>query len=124
MKLRFFRCENCGNIIVKIEDSGVPVFCCGRAMTELVPGTSDGAAEKHVPVTEQDGNRVTVKVGSVAHPMLEDHHISFIVLETDKGFSVKKLDHTGTPEAVFMLADGETVTAAYEYCNIHGLWKK
>ena len=107
-----------------VEDKGVPVFCCGQKMTELKANTSDGATEKHVPVVTVDGNVVKVVVGDVAHPMLEEHHIAWIVLETNQGVQRKYLDHTGAPEAVFVLAEGEKAVAAYEYCNLHGLWKK
>ena len=123
-ELKFFFFLHCKNIIVKVEDKGVPVVCCGEKMAELTPNTSDGAGEKHVPVVAVEGSKVTVKVGEVAHPMLEEHHIAWIVLETNKGFQIKYLDHTGAPEAVFALAEGESAVAAYEYCNLHGLWKK
>ena len=123
MKTRIFKCMHCGNIVEMIEDKGVPIVCCGEKMTELIPGESDGATEKHVPVVSRTDNKVTVRVGSVDHPMLEEHHIAWIILETDKGCQRKYLDHTGEPEAVFLLADGEKAVAAYEYCNIHGLWK-
>ena len=69
MSVKIFKCMHCGNIIEMVEDKGVPVVCCGEKMTELVPGTSDGAAEKHVPVVTVSGNKVTVNVGSDAHPM-------------------------------------------------------
>ena len=121
---RFYKCAHCGNIITKVEDKGVPVFCCGQKMNELVPNTSDGAGEKHVPVVEVNGKEVKVVVGEVTHPMIEEHHIAWIWLQTDKGGQFKYLDHTGAPEAVFALAEGEEVVAAYEYCNLHGLWKK
>ena len=91
---------------------------------ELVPNTTDAAKEKHVPVIEQDGNKVKVTVGSTLHPMTEAHHISFIVLETEDKAVMKTLDPTGTPVAEFTLADGEKPVAAYEYCNLHGLWVK
>ena len=121
---KFYKCAHCGNIITKIEDKGVPVFCCGQKMDELVPNTSDGAGEKHVPVVEVNGKDVKVVVVEVTHPMIEEHHIAWIVLHTNKGIQVKYLDHTGAPEAVFALAEGEELIAAYEYCNLHGLWKK
>lgn len=121
---RFFKCDHCKNIIVMVEDKGVPVMCCGEKMRELKANTSDGAAEKHVPVVTVEGNQVKVFVGDVQHPMLEEHHIAWIYLHTNQGGQLKYLDHTGAPEAVFALADGETVIAAYEYCNLHGLWKK
>ena len=121
--MKFYRCNHCGNIIAYVEDKGVPVVCCGEKMGELVPGTTDAAQEKHVPVIEKAGNLVTVKVGSVSHPMTEEHHIAWIVLETKQGKQRKALDHTGKPEAVFALVEGDEVVAAYEYCNLHGLWK-
>ena len=120
---KFYICEHCGNLVSVVHDSGVPMMCCGQKMKELVPGTVDAAKEKHVPEVEVVGNLVKVKVGSVTHPMTEEHHIAFIVLETDRGFQKKDLDPTGAPEAEFALAEGEKVVAAYEYCNLHGLWQ-
>ena len=97
--------------------------CCGETMAELAPNSTDAAGEKHVPVIKVDGSKVTVEVGAVAHPMLEAHYITFIVLETTQGYQKKDLKPGEKPEAVFALADGEAVVAAYEYCNLHGLWK-
>jgi len=120
---KLFKCMHCGNIVEKIEDKGVPVVCCGQKMEELVPNTTDAAAEKHVPVIEVAGSEVLVKVGSAEHPMVPEHHIAFIVLETSLGTQRKFLDPAGKPEARFILAEGEEVVAAYEYCNLHGFWK-
>ena len=121
--MQFYRCEHCGNIIVFMENKGVPVVCCGEKMTELVPGATDGAFEKHVPVIEKEGRKVKVSVGSVAHPMMEEHYIQFIVLETKEGFMKKDLKPGQTPVAEFVLSDTDEAVAAYEYCNLHGLWK-
>ncbi len=123
MDLRFYRCEHCGNIVVKVKNSGVPVICCGSPMTELVPGTSDGAYEKHVPVVSQEGNVVTVNVGSVDHPMLPEHYITFVALTAGDSFQIKYLNPGEKPEALFVLRKGEKPDAVYEYCNLHGLWK-
>ena len=123
MELKFFRCNHCGNIIVKIKDSSVPVVCCGENMQELVPGTTDAAVEKHLPVYKANGSSVSVTVGSVLHPMLPEHSINWICLQTNKGFQLKYLNPGEEPKAVFALADGEKVEAVYEYCNLHGLWK-
>ena len=123
MELKFFRCNHCGNMIVKIKDSSVPVVCCGENMQELVPGTTDAAVEKHLPVYEVNGSSVSVTVGSVLHPMLPEHSINWICLQTNKGFQLKYLNPGEEPKAVFALADGEKVEAVYEYCNLHGLWK-
>ncbi len=121
--MKFYRCSHCGNIIAFLENKGVPVMCCGQKMDEIIPGSVDAAAEKHVPVIKVDGNTVTVCVGDVAHPMTEPHHIAWIVLETEHGFQKKDLDSTGEPWAVFALTDDKAV-AAYAYCNLHGLWKQ
>ena len=121
--MKFYRCSHCGNIIAYMENKGVPVMCCGQKMEEIIPGSVDAAAEKHVPVIAIDGDQVTVTVGDVIHPMTEPHHIAWIVLETANGFQKKDLDPLGDPAAVFALAD-DKVVAAYEYCNLHGLWKK
>ena len=121
--MRFFVCEHCGNIVEMVKDKGVPVMCCGQKMTELIPGTSDGAAEKHVPVVKVDGNRVSVIVGEVGHPMVDAHYIEWIAIETSKGVQRKKLKPEQAPKAEFMLTDGESVEAVYAYCNLHGLWK-
>ncbi len=123
MELKFFKCEHCGNIIEMVEDKGVPVVCCGQRMTELVAGTSDGAREKHVPVYEVNGNTVHVKVGEVAHPMIPEHYIEWIALQTKNGVQRKELKPGEKPEANFALCDGDEVVAVYAYCNLHGLWK-
>lgn len=121
--MKFFKCETCGNVIEFLNASGVPVMCSGKKMEELVPGTSDGAAEKHVPVIKQEGNKVTVLIGEVEHPMVEAHYIQWIVLETGKGAQRAYLNPGEAPKAEFILAEGDEVVAAYEYCNLHGLWK-
>lgn len=123
MGMKFFKCETCGNIIEFVNNSGVPVMCCGKKMMELIPGTSDGAAEKHVPVIVREGNKVTVMIGEVEHPMVEEHYIQWIVLETKKGAQKAYLNPGEAPKAEFLLTDGDEVIAAYEYCNLHGLWK-
>ena len=123
MELKFFRCNHCGNIIVKIKDSSVPVVCCGENMQELVPGTTDAAVAKHLHVYETNGSTVSVTVGSVSHPMMPEHFINWVCLQTNKGFQLKYLNPGEEPKAVFALSDGEKVEAVYEYCNLHGLWK-
>ena len=99
------------------------MMCCGQKMTEVIPGTSDGAAEKHVPVFTVEGNKVTVTVGSVEHPMAEEHYIEWIVVETAKGTQRKALNPGDKPTAVFALTEDDSVVAVYAYCNLHGLWK-
>ena len=121
MTTKFFKCDHCGNVIVKQVDSGVPVVCCGKQMTELIPNTVDAAQEKHVPVvTRIDDCKIKVEVGSVPHPMTPEHHIAFIYVETEHGGM--RIDLTDKPEAVFCTCADKPV-AVYEYCNLHGLWK-
>lgn len=121
--MKFYKCELCGNIIEHVKDSGMRVVCCGQEMKELIPGTSDGAQEKHVPVVDVDGNKVTVYVGAIEHPMTEAHYIQWIAIETTNGSQRSYLSYTNEPKAEFILADGEELVAAYEYCNLHGLWE-
>ena len=120
-KLQFFKCMHCGNVAVKVFDKGVPLVCCGEKMQLLEAGVTDAAQEKHVPVVTQ-GDVIHVEVGSVAHPMEEEHFITMIVLETTHGFQVKQLNPGEAPAADFTVAPEEAV-AVYEYCNLHGLWK-
>ncbi|MBS5335000.1 MAG: desulfoferrodoxin family protein [Anaerovoracaceae bacterium] len=122
--MKYFVCEHCGNIIEKVNDAGVPVVCCGEKMKEIVPGSVDAAVEKHVPVVTKDGNTVKVFVGEVEHPMLEEHYIGWIAIETKEGMQRKTLKAGQKPEAIFALADGDELVAAYAWCNLHGLWKK
>lgn len=122
--LRIFKSNHCETIVEVINSCNEVPSCCGEPMRELKANTTDAAQEKHVPEVSVEGNLVKVKVGSVEHPMTEEHHISFIYLETENGVTRKDLDHTGKPEAVFALAEGEKPVAVYEYCNLHGLWKK
>ena len=121
--MKFYRCDHCGNIVTFVHSAGVPVMCCGQKMTELVPGTTDAAVEKHVPVVSVEGNVVKVQVGSVEHPMLSEHYIQFIAIETTAGSQIKYLKPGEKPQASFVLAEGEQLVATYEYCNLHGLWK-
>ena len=119
---KFYICEHCGNIVGMIHSAGVPLMCCGQKMTKLEAGVVEASHEKHIPVVTVEGNTVRVNVGSVTHPMSEEHHIAWIYLQTNRGGQRKCLDVTGAPEVTFALAD-ETPVAVYAYCNLHGLWK-
>ena len=123
MEMKFYICEICGNIIAMVKKSGAPVSCCGQKMKELEPGTTDAAVEKHVPVFEVKDNKVLVTVGSVEHPMLEEHYIEWIAVQTTAGNQRKALKPGDKPQACFALCDGEEVEAVYAYCNLHSLWK-
>ncbi|MBQ7671280.1 MAG: desulfoferrodoxin [Clostridia bacterium] len=118
---RFYICEHCGNIIGMINDSGVPVVCCGQKMTKLEAGTVEASLEKHVPSAKIEDGKVIVEVGSVLHPMVEEHSIKWVYLKTDKGGQRKILHPGEEPRVTFALAD-EKPLAVYAYCNLHGLW--
>ena len=122
-ELKFLRCKLCGNIITFLEASGVTPVCCGETMGELTANTEDASTEKHVPEVTVEDNKISVVIGSVEHPMVEEHYIQFIVLETDNGLHVRFLAAGQEPKAVFEL-NGEKPISVYEYCNLHGLWKK
>lgn len=122
MEIKVYRCKHCGNIAIKVINSGVPMSCCGEAMEELVPGSVDAAVEKHVPVVTRDGDKVTVSVGSVAHPMTVEHYIQFVILDTTAGVQIASLNPNDDPVAVFTVLSGAEVKKAYAYCNLHGFW--
>ena len=123
MEMKFYRCEHCGQIVAIVKGTGVPIICCGQPMTEMVPGTVDASLEKHVPVVEVNGSKVTVKIGSAEHPMLDEHYIEWVALQTKFGNQRKSLKPGDKPEVCFALCEGDEVVAAYEHCNLHGLWR-
>ena len=92
-------------------------------MSEIIPGTTEAAVEKHIPVYEVKDGSVSIVVGSVEHPMLEEHYIEWIVLQTKEGNQRKALSPGMPPKACFALTPGDEVIAAYAYCNLHSLWK-
>ena len=101
MKQKFLICKHCGNIVAMVRDRGVPVYCCGEEMQELIPGTTEASGEKHIPVYEVEGNTVHVTVGSVEHPMTEEHYIEWVCLETEHGIQYAHLDPDDKPKAKF-----------------------
>lgn len=123
MQERILRCKKCGNVVALLKDSGAPISCCGQEMTELKAGETDGAVEKHKPVFEIIGNIVKVTVGSVNHPMLENHFIEWISLRTKQGIARHDLKPGDAPATTFALAEGDEVVDVFAYCNLHGLWK-
>lgn len=118
---KFYICRACGNIVNMIHDSGAPLSCCGQNMQPLVPNTVDASGEKHLPVVSIEGDTVNVKVGAVAHPMLPEHYIEWIYVQTTNGGQYKALKPGDEPRACFTLC-GDKVVAVCAYCNIHGLW--
>lgn len=123
MELKYFICRHCGNLVALLEDHGVPLYCCGERMAPLTPNTTDAAGEKHVPVYSVQGDRVEVSVGSVEHPMTQDHSIRWVALHTDRGVHRRWLEPDQPPKATFFLSPGERLEGVYAYCNLHGLWK-
>ena len=119
---KFYICEHCGNIIEIIHDAGVPITCCGQKMKMLEPGVVEASHEKHLPVISVDGNTVKVNVGSVEHPMTEEHSILWVCLQTNKGIQRKYLEIGKAPIVTFALSNEKPI-AVYAYCNLHGLWK-
>lgn len=122
MTTKFYKCNVCGNIIIKLHDSNITPHCCNRPMTELMANTTDAKVEAHVPcVTCTDAHTIKVVVGKVPHPMTTEHSIQFIALETANGIMVRHLSSNCKPEATFITSDAPI--AVYAYCNLHGLWK-
>lgn len=118
----FYQCDVCGNVLWIISNSSSPVVCCGKPMRKLIPGESDGSAEKHVPhVTEKDG-KLHVQIGSGLHPFTSGHRIEWIALQTDSGVCFREIPEGELPVADFGPMDGKPV-AVYAWCNLHGLWK-
>lgn len=121
MRKRFYICRHCGNQIAMFHASGVPVVCCGEDMEEVVPNTVEASAEKHLPAVTIKEGVMEVSIGSVEHPMVPEHYIEWIYVETEHGGQYRSLTPEDKPEASFIL-NGEKAIAVYAYCNIHGLW--
>ena len=122
-KNRFYICEKCGNIVEMVNASGVTPHCCGQKMSILEAGVVEASREKHVPEVEVLDGRVNVVVGSVLHPMAEEHSILWIELVSDKGVQRKYLNPGEAPAVSFLLKNEKPIEV-YAYCNLHGLWKK
>lgn len=121
MKAKFYICNHCGNLVTTIHNAGVPLVCCGEKMKELVPNTVEASGEKHLPVAELSGSRLTVTVGAVEHPMADVHYIQWVFVETENGGQIRYLNPGQAPSTVFELGSEKPV-AVYAYCNLHGLW--
>ena len=121
---RLFISDDKKTIAMLILKGTEEIFCDGSKMQKLVANTTDAAQEKHVPEVKVEGKNISVQVGSVAHPMTAEHLICWIYLQTRKGGQYKILTPQDTPQANFIIADDDEPVAVYEYCNLHGLWKK
>ena len=122
-KPRIFKCNKCGQIVIKIIDKDIDIICCGQPMEEVVPGTVDAALEKHVPVVTFNGNNVLVEVGEVEHPSIPEHYIQEIGIFTKDGMARKALKPGDKPAAEFALHEGDEFVEAFAHCNIHGVWE-
>ena len=120
-RTQVYKCPICGNIVEVLEAGGGTLVCCGKPMDQLIGNTTDAATEKHVPVIETIEGGYKVVVGSVTHPMLEEHYIQWIELITENTVLRKYLKPGEAPVAVFLTE--EKALCAREYCNLHGLWK-
>ena len=123
MELKFYRCKRCGNIVAVVKNGGGRLVCCGEPMEEIIAGTVEASKEKHIPVYTVNGNEVTVRIGSVDHPMQDVHYIEWVVLQTKFGNQRRALNPNDAPEVKFALLPNDEVVAVYAYCNLHGLWK-
>lgn len=123
MEMVFLRCKHCGQIVAVVKKTGVPMMCCGEKMEVIQPGTTDASLEKHVPVVTVEKGKVTVTVGSVEHPMIPEHYIEWISLQTKAGNQRKILNPGDRPVAEFAIFEGDEVIAAFAYCNLHSLWR-
>jgi len=152
-KSLFYRCEKCGNLVLLVKSGGGTLTCCGQEMTQLKANSTDASKEKHVPVLENEGGKIKVTVGSVAHPMTEEHFIEWIALVTDNRTEIVYLKPGLEPKAEFtyFAGDAEIIftgkndeivpnceanpcnfvysdktkgkVTVYAYCNLHGLWE-
>lgn len=118
---QIYKCSVCGNIVELVHVGGGTLVCCGKPMEELKENSTDGAVEKHVPIIEKGLNSVTIKVGSVAHPMEPEHYIEWIELLVDDKVDRQYLKPGDKPEARFNII-GHNMSAR-AYCNLHGLWR-
>lgn len=120
-RLEVYKCEICGNIVEVLHPGMGKLVCCGQKMKLMEEKTEDQGKEKHVPVVEKTDNGIKVKVGSIQHPMDENHYIEFIEVETTNGVLRKFLKSGENPEAEFKTSD--EILTVREYCTVHGLWK-
>ncbi len=119
--MQIYRCNICGNMIMVLKAGAGTLVCCGQPMELLKEKTEESGMEKHVPVIERKENVATIKVGSIPHPMEENHYINWIMVTDDNRVYIRFLKPGEKPEAEFKV-DGEKI-GAREYCNLHGLWK-
>jgi superoxide reductase len=116
-----YKCSVCGNIVVVVHASDGELVCCEKPMELMKENTVDASKEKHVPVIEKKDGSVKVKIGSVPHPMEENHYIEWIEVMADGRSYRKFLSPGDAPEADFEITAQDIKARAY--CNVHGLWQ-
>ncbi len=119
--LQIYKCEICGNIVEVLHSGVGQLVCCNQPMKLLEEKTEEEGREKHLPVIEKGEEGIKVKVGSVKHPMEENHYIEWIEVIADGKVYRKFLKPGNEPEAEFKISAEKA--EAREYCNVHGLWK-
>lgn len=120
---KFYVCERCGNLVGMINNAGIKMMCCGKVMDELVANTVDASTEKHIPTVNIEKNTVSVKVGSIDHPMTKEHYIGWVYISSEKGGQRKCLSIGEQPVVKFAITEDDKVLDVFAYCNLHGLWK-
>lgn len=120
--MTFFKCNKCNQVFHKLIDNDLPVYCCDIKADELIPNQSEEEALIHVPQIRQIGNFVTIKIGKDEHPMVDIHHILFVLIETNFGVQYKYLSKNDTPVIDFIIANDEAIKNVYVYCTVHSLW--
>jgi len=117
-----YRCDICGNVIEIVNTGSPSLVCCGKPMIKLITKSGDEGKEKHIPVIEELGDKVIVKIGSIPHPMENDHYIVFIEVMTERDIFRRELKPGDNPSAIFNIKKSE-IKEVREYCNKHMLWK-
>lgn len=120
-EVRFYCCNRCGNIVTMMRDTGAPLCCCGRPMEQLCPNSSGASPVVHKPVITVKNGVFCVEVGAQPHPMLPEHFIQWIYVQTKEGGQFKWLCPGDRPQAAFSFC-GDRPVAVYAFCNLHGLW--
>ena len=113
--IHFYRCDSCGIIAVAFGEHPLP------QLKELVPNTVDASGEKHLPVVKVEGDKLIARIGSVDHPMVPEHFIEWVYVQTENGGQRRAFKPGDAPSATFCLGDDKAI-AVYAYCNLHGLW--
>ncbi|MEL3906806.1 MAG: desulfoferrodoxin family protein [Treponema sp.] len=121
-ELKFFTTAKGGTFLGLNACDEAAVVCGDQKIAPVKVGSVDAAKEKHVPVVEVNGQTVTVKVGSVMHPMSAEHHIAWVCLRTKQGIQLKELPLDKEPVVEFSLTADDSVIEAFEFCNLHGVW--